>query len=185
MQPFLFWSCLDDYDMTCWEQVFDSSLSISNGKIMWNLPDSMYKRVVETRSWDEWSSIRYRRHNHILENAIKHSNLQFSTMHIRSSDGYRSIEYQHTFRKTTTRSVGYRGLKADANESVWKERDKSTWTRYNRRLDQRLSRQEYPPTSGRGGICFMIVLTRFTAAVIWWSALYNFLLLQWSDGNRQ
>ena len=70
MQSFLFWSCLDDYDMTCWEQVFDSSLSISNGKIMWNLPDSMYKRVVETRSWDEWSSIRYRRHNHILENAI-------------------------------------------------------------------------------------------------------------------
>jgi len=68
-------------------------------------------------------------HSRLLGNGfgtIKHSNLQFSAMHIRSSDGYRSIEYQHTFRKTTTRSVGYRGLKADANESVWKERDKST-----------------------------------------------------------
>ena len=32
---------------------------------------------------------------------------------------------------------------------------------------QRLSRREYPPTSGRGGICFMIVLTRFTVSVIW------------------
>ena len=60
---------------------------------------------------------------------------------------------QHSFRKNTTQLVNHTELKADANESVWKERDKFTWTKYNTQLDQRLSRRECPPTSGRGGIC--------------------------------
>jgi len=52
-------------------------------------------------------------HSRLLGNGfgtIKHSNLQFSAMHVRSSDGYRSIEYP------TYLQEGYNTV-ADANES--------------------------------------------------------------------
>jgi len=49
MKTCLYWNCLGDYDMSRREQVFDSSPSTNNEKMIWNLADSMHKGVIERR----------------------------------------------------------------------------------------------------------------------------------------
>jgi len=47
IQTCLFWNCLDDYDITRRGQIFNSSPSTKNGKIIQNLADSVHKGILE------------------------------------------------------------------------------------------------------------------------------------------